>query len=323
MSLARGLELAIYQPHVDWPTLIQATGISFVFVKGSDGSSPDPLFANHWAEAKNAGMLRGAYHFLRETPDPQQQVDTYMQVLGADTGELPPVLDIEVPAMKVAAKVAAAAQFWLSAVESQVHRRPIIYTAGWWWDPNMLINGSYPTWAPGYRLWVANWPLIHSVPTADQLNQGQLTPVLPKSWTNWMFWQYSGDLAEVAGITGDGGTSVKVDLDVFNGTADDLQAVAQAVPVNPAAKPQDKASDPVVAAVLKLPDPRVTNQVLINAFSHAFGTGYWDVVTRAGLAGIADQRQAEYAGPMIQALANLTAAEQAALQQQLIRIVGG
>jgi hypothetical protein len=57
--------------------------------------------------------------------------------------------------MKVAAKVAGAAQFWLHGVESRFHRRPIIYTAGWWWDPNMLINGSYPDWAPGYRLWVA------------------------------------------------------------------------------------------------------------------------------------------------------------------------
>src|SRR5712692_9362820 len=99
----------------------------------------------------------------------------------------------------------------------------------------MLINGSYPDWAPGYRLWVANWPLAHAVPTANQLDQGQL----------------------------------------------------------------------------------------INAFSHAFGPGYWDVVTRAGLAGITDQRDAEYRGPALQSLANLTAAEQAALEQQLMQIVGG
>ena len=322
MSLARGLELASYQPHVDWPTLLEATGISFVFVKASDFGNQDPLFQQHWAESKNAGMLRGAYHFLRETPDPQRQVDVFLQALGGDPGELPPVLDIEVPGMKAAAKVAAAAQFWLHAVESQVHRRPIIYTAGWWWDPNMFINGSYPNWAPGYRLWVAHWPLKHNVPAADQLDQGQLTPILPKSWPSWMFWQYSGDLAEVAGITGDRGKSVKVDLDVFNGTLDELRAQAQLTPGNPVPKPADKPPDPVVSAVLKLPNPRVTNQVLINAFRHAFGPGYWDVATRAGLAGIADQRDAEYSGPAIEALANLTADEQAILQQQLVQIVG-
>ena len=62
--------------------------------------------------------------------------------------------------------------------------------------------------------------------------------------------------------------------------------------------------------------------MLINAFSHAFGPGYWDVATRAGLAGITDQRDAEYSGPAIQALANLTADERATLQQQLAQIVG-
>ena len=307
MSLAQGIDISVYQPKVDWPKVQQATGISFVLVKASQSNWPDPLFAKHWADTKAAGLLRGAYHFLRQAADPQQQVTAFLNALGQDPGELAPILDIEDTRVTDPAQYAAAAQLWLQQVENQLHRRPIIYTGGWWWDPNMLIAGHYPAWAGGYPLWVASWPLRTGVPTPAQLDQGQFTPVMPKSWTTWQFWQYTGDLALVDGITDDRGRPARVDLDVFNGTVDDLRGNAS----------------PVVVAVLQLPDPRVTNQIMINAFSHAFGPDYWLVVQRAGLAAMADQRAAQYAGPAINALAALSQAEQAALEQKLTQLVGG
>ena len=339
MSLARGLELAIYQPVVDWPTLTQATGISFVMIKASEARYPDQLFQQHWAEAKQAGLLRGAYHFLRQATDPQQQVDVFLNALGGDPGELPPTLDIEDTRMTAPPAMATAAQLWLSAVENALHRKPLIYTAAWWWNPGMLIAGGYPDWAPNYDLWVASWPMKKSVPTVTQIEQAQFKPIMPKSWSKWLFWQYSGDAATVPGISNTNGSPATVDLDVFNGTPDDLRALAQLpVPVAhvgtvtnvtgttppgqvPAPTP-GPTPGPVGVTIINLPDPRVTNQVMINAFSHAFGASYWDVVLRCGLGNIADQRQAEYAGPAIQALSQLTEAEQAALEQQLANIVG-
>src|ERR1700751_5297827 len=115
MALARGLELAVYQPVVDWPTLIQATGISFVMVKASEAGNRDQLFQQHWAEAKQAGLLRGAYHFLRPATDTQQQVDVFLNALAGDPGELPPTLDIEDTRMTAPPAMAAAAQQWLQA----------------------------------------------------------------------------------------------------------------------------------------------------------------------------------------------------------------
>src|SRR6266851_5794003 len=227
MSLARGLELAIDQPVVDWPTLTQATGIDFVMVKASEARSQDQLFQQHWAEARQAGLLRGAYHFLRQAADPQQQVDVFLSALGNDPGELPPTLDIEDTRMTAPSAMAAAAQLWLSTVENALHRKPLIYTAAWWWNPGMLINGAYPDWAPNYDLWVASWPMKKSVPTLTQIEQAQFRPILPKSWTTWKFWQYSGDAATVPGISNTNGAAAIVDLDVFNGTPDDLRALAQ------------------------------------------------------------------------------------------------
>jgi GH25 family lysozyme M1 (1,4-beta-N-acetylmuramidase) len=335
MSLARGIDISGYQPVIAWQKIIQATGISFVLVKASEAGGQDRLFAQHWAEAKSAGLLRGGYHFLRQSTDAHQQVQAYLRALGNDPGELPPILDIEDVKMTDAASYAAAAQLWLHEVESQLHRWPIIYTGAWWWNPNMLIGGQYPDWAGGYRLWVASYPLRNDVPAVAQIEQGQLTPILPKGWTSWMFWQYSGDVATQDGITDELGRLVHVDLNVFNGTVDELNALAQtAAPV--AVAHSDAAATAGTAATtalaspaspaaggLRLPDQRVTNQILINAFSHAFGPDYWQVVLRAGLANIANQRDAQYSGPAIQALASLTDVERTLLLQKLTQIVTG
>jgi lysozyme len=323
MSFAHGIDVSQNQPKVDWPT-VKTAGIDFVLVRASVAGTLDTLFAQHWAGAKSAGLLRGAYHFLTQRTDVQTQIQTYLRAAAGDPGELPVILDIEA-SITDAATYAAMAQNWLHAVEGQLQRRPIIYTGAWWWDPNMLLGGRYPDWASTYRLWVAAYPLKASVPSRDQIEQRQFTPDLPKSWTNWMFWQYSGDVAFLDGITTDLGRPAHVDLDVFNGTVDDLRALAQmAAPVtvaDPAPSPTNPAVVPAPVG-RKLPDARVTNQIMINAFRHAFGAPYWDVVTRAGLTSIAEQREVPYSGPAIQALSNLTDAEQAALQQQLSQIVG-
>ncbi len=342
MSFARGIDISAYQPNIDWARAIAATGMSFVFAKASDGKWADPAFSRNWAGAKQAGLLRGAYHFLRLTPDPQQQVNVFLQALGDDPGELPPVLDLEDPDVHAlasksltehaagAAQLTAAAQLWLKAVEGQLQRQPILYTAAWWWNANMFLAGSQPAWAASYTLWVANYPYLHSVPDVAQIEQGSLTPLMPNGWTSWQFWQYSGDLATVDGITNAIGQQPHVDLNVFQGTLDDLRATvppaapAQPAAGSPAAQPTTAPTQPTTTAGggLSLPDPRVTNQIMINAFSHAFGADYWQVVLRVGLASLADQRQAEYSGPALAALSNLTGAEQAALEQALQMIVG-
>jgi GH25 family lysozyme M1 (1,4-beta-N-acetylmuramidase) len=326
MQLAQGIDVSMYQPNVAWPTVQQAASISFVLVKASQSNWQDRFFAQHWAGAKGVGLQRGAYHFLTQDVDPLQQAQTYLSALSSDPAELPPILDIEAN-ITDPAKYAAAVQAWLQEVERQLQRHPIIYTAAWWWNPHMIQSGQNPQWAAGYPLWVAHYPLRHGVPTLDQLEQGQLTAILPDTWTRWTFWQYSGDLALLDGITNDQGLRTAVDLNVFNGSVDDLIAFGRAIPSAGATGSSTggagTSSGSPPAGGLAQPDPRVTNQVLINAFSHAFGKDYWQVVLRAGLAGLADQRQAEYTGPAIQSLTNLTGDEQAALQQQLAKIVAG
>ena len=42
-------------------------GATYVFIKASQATSTDPQFLDNWQKAKDAGLLRGAYHYLDYT----------------------------------------------------------------------------------------------------------------------------------------------------------------------------------------------------------------------------------------------------------------
>jgi len=219
MSFVQGIDVSRWQPTVDFAK-VKAAGNAFVVVKGSQAGFADPKFATHWANAKAAGMLRGAYHFLTEETA-QKQIDIYLKTLGNDPGDLPPVLDIEDPKAVNMPKYADISLAWLTEVEKKLGRRPIIYTAAWYWNPKMFIGGKkYPEWAANYPLWVAAYPKADGAPSLDDLAKGKFKPSIPKSWMNWTLWQYS-EKGRVGGVVTDG-RPANTDLNIFGGSLEEM-----------------------------------------------------------------------------------------------------
>jgi len=243
-SFVQGIDVSRYQPNVDWPR-VKAAGIAFVVAKASQANWNDPLFAKHWPGAKDAGLLRGAYHFLTPDVDPLKQAAAYLKALGSDPGDLPPVLDIEAKTDNPA-QLAKHAQAWIAEVEKQLKRKPVIYTAAWYWNSGMLIGGKYPAWAADYALWVAAYPVKGGMPTLAELAQGKYKPLLPKSWTSWLFWQYS-EKGRVDGIINPDGKPANVDMNIFGGSLEDFGKALGLDPARLADLPQYEA--PVSFAV--------------------------------------------------------------------------
>lgn len=226
MSFVQGIDVSRWQPTVDW-VKVKGAGMDFAVIKASQATFADPLFKTHWAGAKAAGLLRGAYHFFMPDADPMKQVDIYLKTLGDDPGDLLPVLDIEAKTTGPAA-YAKGSKIWLDEVEKRLKRKPIIYTAAWYWNTTMLIGGKFPEWASDYALWVAAYPVKDGWPALDELAASKYKPALPKSWTSWMFWQYS-ERGRVDGVVTDG-KAANTDLNVFDGSLDDFnQAMGLAV----------------------------------------------------------------------------------------------
>ena len=201
-----GIDVSKWQGSVDWKSVQQA-GIAFAFARATYGvSEVDSCFNDNWQAMKDAGIIRGAYHFFLAADDPTQQADFFIKTVGTlDPGDLPPVIDVE-SASGASSNLAAAVQTWLSVVEQGLGRRPMIYTAPSYWNANLTSAfGDYP-------LWVAEY--------------GVSSPRAVNGWDNWTFWQYSST-GKVNGVNG------SVDLDDFNGTSESLAAFINASAVSP------------------------------------------------------------------------------------------
>jgi GH25 family lysozyme M1 (1,4-beta-N-acetylmuramidase)/LysM repeat protein len=213
MATVPGIDVSYWNAGIDWPK-VRATGQRFIFAKATEGDFyADPTFDDNWRGAKSAGLLRGAYHFFRCNVDAKKQANKFIDYVKSmnDNGELPVILDLETNDGQTKDKVIARAKTWLDQVEAAFGRKPLIYSRTFFLqDFFSEAGGGPPAWAKDYPLWIAQYPNVYV--------EGS-QPVLPRGWFQWTFWQYS-QTGRVNGI------NAKVDLNVFNGSLDDLYRFA-------------------------------------------------------------------------------------------------
>jgi lysozyme len=205
-----GIDVSHHNGSIDW-TVVARAGIAFAYVKATEGATfTDHLFGANWAKIKAAGLARGAYHFFRPAAPVNEQADRFLALMGdLGPGDLPPVLDIEEAGagrdewadLPLAERVPAALA-WLKRVEQACGRRPVVYTRRGFVQDKFGGPGALA----GYPLWVAHYT---SAPG----------PSVPAGWDNWTLWQYT-ESGTVTGVTGN------VDMDRFNGSAEQLAALA-------------------------------------------------------------------------------------------------
>lgn len=232
MATVPGIDVSYWNAGIDWPK-VRATGQRYVFVKASESTTyKDPTFDDNWFGAKSTGLLRGAYHFFRCNVDARKQADLFIDYVKSfnDDGELPPVLDIETNDGQRRDKIVPAAKTWLDRVEASFGKKPILYSNQYFLqDYFSEAGGGPPLWAKDYPLWLAQYP--------NQYIPG-MQPFLPRGWFQWTFWQYSKK-GRVNGV------NANVDLDLFNGTLDELYRFAGAQPITE--KPQTPQKHTVAA----------------------------------------------------------------------------
>lgn len=193
-----GIDISKFQGNVNWMAVrqmqVDEIRISFAFIKATEGiSRQDGTFQRNWDKAKEAGVIRGAYHFFYSTRDPIKQAINFRNVVQLESGDLPPVLDIEVHNNQPPAVIRSTARIWLEDMEKAYGVKPIIYTNIHFYET--YLGKDFDE----YPLWVAHY---------YQKDK-------PRSARNWVFWQHS-DIGHVNGIRG------TVDFNVFRGDSSDL-----------------------------------------------------------------------------------------------------
>lgn len=197
-----GIDVSRYQGDINWQ-LLAGADVKFAYIQISRRIDDiDPKFEVNWAGAKSVGILRGAYQRFQPDQDVRGQADIFLDKLGPfEEGDLPPMLDVEDSGDLSAEIIAERVREWLTYVESELGVRPVIYTGRFFWRDT--VNSADFT---DYPLWIAHY------------TKG--CPNIPSPWMDWKFHQYSSS-AVLPGITEN-----TVDVNHFNGSVDDLLALA-------------------------------------------------------------------------------------------------
>jgi lysozyme len=194
-----GIDVSKYQRVIDWSSVkamsVEDVKISFAFIKATEGNvNEDRFFSRNWKKARQADLTRGAYHFFIATKSGKTQAENFISTVDLESGDLPPVLDVEQSYGVPAAKLRQRVREWLNTVEQFYGVKPIIYT-------NVDFYRQYlQDEFDDYPLWVAHY-----------INKGR-----PRIYRDWHFWQYS-ETGRVNGIVS------KVDFNVFNGDSLDFR----------------------------------------------------------------------------------------------------
>lgn len=204
-----GVDISFWQGHIHWkqlslpcdengyvsgkiPAPRNQRPAQFAFIRVTKGDAlVDSLYQENYNEAKKQGITCGAYHFLTDTVSGKVQADLFLSHARFESGDLPPVLDVEIDSPTIVAK----AKEWLDIVEKECGVKAIIYT-------NMHV----------YATRIKNEPDLNEHDLWLAKPRGEM-PDVP----NCKFWQFSHE-GHIWGVIDN-----VVDLNMFNGTQEQLR----------------------------------------------------------------------------------------------------
>lgn len=237
--MLESIDVSVANGKIDW-VKVAAAGISFVYVKATDGVNYiDPTFFTNAKGALAAGLPVGAYHYLKvrhgKAQDAQKQALQYCEAYVKAGCTLVPALDCEDATNKDATpdEWLEAIRTWVAVVEDELGCKPLLYTyPGFWGSLGPKMN--LPEFGE-LKLWIAHYT------TAPK-------PMMVKPWTSWFMWQYAAS----AGVFGRvDGVSTYVDRNRCVGTLDDLlvnpsKKEETTVPEEPVASTEEPKAEPVI-----------------------------------------------------------------------------
>ena len=188
-----GIDVSHHQGTIDWSLVNHpddSKSIDFVFIRATVGTNRDRKFKKNWKNAKKHNFVVGAYHYYWPNVNSTVQAKEFISVVDLESGDLPPVLDIEkLPGIQSKSNWRKGLKNWIYLVEKEYGMQPIIYTGDSFYKSYLSTDSYFKNYP---HLWIANYSKVNS----------------PNH--NWDFWQYT-DKVKIEGI------SELVDMNVFRG----------------------------------------------------------------------------------------------------------
>lgn len=196
-----GIDVSYFQGNVPMQKLKNASdndaNISFVYIKATEGiTRQDKRFAQNFANAKKAGLVRGAYHYFISSRNGKEQAENFIQHVQLESGDLPPVIDIERVHHTTPEEMQKEVMDWIQTVQAHYGVKPIIYTfVSFYRDYLGSKFDEYPLWIAHYQK--------HTLPRINR---------------SWLIWQHD-EKGKIKGLKGN------YDFNVFNGDSTDFENI--------------------------------------------------------------------------------------------------
>ena len=195
----KGFDVSHHQKDIQWRK-ISPEKFQFVYLKATEGGDfKDTKFQENWLNAREQGFLVGAYHFYRLCRDGKIQAQNFIDSVPNKTDGLPPAIDLEYDSKCINTyskeQMLQEIQYMHDRLYRHYGKQPIFYVSKTFY--NIVLAGEFkdtPLWVREYK------------GKPDLKNQPE-----------WHFWQHTSQ-GQISGI------STAVDLNVFNGSAQDWQA---------------------------------------------------------------------------------------------------
>jgi GH25 family lysozyme M1 (1,4-beta-N-acetylmuramidase)/subtilisin family serine protease/outer membrane protein OmpA-like peptidoglycan-associated protein len=230
----------------DWMKAKADGQVSFGFFRSNWGVfTDDPTFTREWRKMREAGIVRGAYLFLRfpnpkadkkygPAPAPTAQANAFIKTVGKlDQSDFPPAFDVEFPGDEGWKLTGLTHQQLLDGVRAtwkvlkdHYGVAPIIYTSARVWEEDLNDLpapdlAESPLWLAQYCIKRRGTRSHDCFPTKRPVvgdltvfTDGRRDPLVPPPWgdaSNWWIHQHQGDALNLPGFA-----TGNVDMNRFN-----------------------------------------------------------------------------------------------------------
>lgn len=186
-----GIDVSKHNGEIDFERVAD-DDYQFVFIKASEGKTyQDEAFDRNYRQARDAGLMVGAYHFFRKNRTGREQADNLLDAVHGKSFDLPLVIDLEDDwgnGATISRETAVARVMEMIDILNRKGYQVMIYTN------QDGYKKYYKDLLGDHDLWLCSF------------NSPDLHPDLPHR-----FQQFSHE-GEVMGVNG------KVDLNVFRGS---------------------------------------------------------------------------------------------------------
>ncbi len=172
-TIYEGIDVSSWQGEIDF-SQVKASGIEVVYIKSSEGfRSVDSYFEQNYANAKNAGLKVGFYHYVtaRSVEDAVKQANFFVSTISGKNPDCKLAMDFESFGSLGRAEINQIALTFMQTVKNVSGKDVIIYS------DEYNANSTFESNLAIYPLWVAQYEVSE--------------PTVREHWSNWAGWQYT------------------------------------------------------------------------------------------------------------------------------------